>query len=183
MLRERYNQLIDLIFNFLESRIRVFLLFIMLLLLALLSAKLVLGIAAIALLLAGDAVIESYRFFIPRIPVDIELLTFGTIFLTAHYGTTLAYLFIALGIIPMTLTRGHFHPSFLVRMLSLAVASSVLAATGYSFAAAMLAILLALAMQLLGYLAFGGSIARSIISRATNLAWNYLLLSLASPLF
>ena len=181
MLRDRYNRLIDRIFSILESRTRLLLLLVAVIILTLISAKLVLGLLMVGLFLAGDAIVESYRLFIPRIPVDIELLTLGTIVITSLYGTGVALLFIVLGAIPMTLSRGHFHPSFLIRMLSLAAASHLLAFIGFSFGRAMLAIILALAIQFLGYLPFGSSPVRGLISRTTNLAWNYVALSLAAP--
>ncbi len=173
-----YNNLIDKIFDFLKKKTRVIFLLIFLLILTLISYKLVIGLFLVFLLLVLDTIIEAYRLFIPMIPIDLELLTFGTILLTIRYSTTIAIIFIFLGLISMAISRGHFHPSFLIKVLSLIVISLIISYIDYSILKAMFAILIGIIIQLAGYILMGGDPIRNTISRTTNLFLNYFLLSI-----
>src|SRR3989344_3296640 len=172
-LKKIYNALIDKIFDFLSRKTRVIFLLIFFLILTLISYKFVIGFFLIFLLLALNTIIESYRLFIPMIPIDLELLTFGTILLTVKYSRTIAIIFIFLGLISMTISRGHFHPSFLIKVLSLIVISLIISFFGYSLSKALLAILIGIIIQLTGYILLGGDPVRNTISRITNFFFIY----------
>ena len=177
-LKKIYNSLIDRIFDFLQKKTRVIFLLIFLLVLTLISYRFVIGLFLIFLLLVLDTILEAYRLFIPMIPIDLELLTFGTILLTVKYSRTIAIIFIFLGLISMTISRGHFHPSFLIKVLSLIVISLIISFVGYLLSKALLAILIGIIIQLTGYILLGGDPVRNTISRITNFFFNYFLLSL-----
>lgn len=182
-MKKIYNNLVDKIFDLLKKKTRIIFLLLSLLILTLISYKFVTVIFLIFLLLALDVIVESYRFFIPMLPIDLELLTFGTILLTVKFNTKIAIIFIFLGMISMTISRGHFHPSFLVRVLSLIVVSLIISFIGYSLLKAMLAILIAVIIQFGGFTLLGGNPVKDSISRASNLIINYLLLTLFSFIF
>ena len=147
-LKKIYNALIDKIFDFLSRKTRVIFLLIFFLILTLISYKFVIGFFLIFLLLALNTIIESYRLFIPMIPIDLELLTFGTILLTVKYNLIIVLIFIFLGMISMTISRGHFHPSFLIKLLSLIVISLIISNISYSLLKAMLAVAIGIIIQL-----------------------------------
>lgn len=177
-LKKKYNNLIDKIFNFLQNKTRIIFLLIFLLILTLISYKFVIGLFLVFFLLALNTIIEAYRLFIPMIPIDLELLTFGTILLTLKYNFNIVLIFILLGLISMTISRGHFHPSFLVKALSLIVISLIISFVDYSLLKAMLAILIGIIIQLTGYILLGGDPIRNTISRTSNLFFNYFLLTI-----
>lgn len=177
-LKKTYNNFIDKLFDLLKKKKRVLFLLIFLLILTLISYKLIMGLFLVFFLLVLDVIIESYRLFIPIIPIDLELLTFGTILLTIRYSSTTAIIFIFFGLISMTISRGHFHPSFIVKIASLIIISLLLSYIDYSLLKVMLIILLGLIIQFTGYIFLGGNPVRNLISRSSNLLFNYLLLSI-----
>jgi len=177
-LKKTYNNIIDKIFDFLSRKTRVIFLLIFFIILTLISYKFVIGFFLVFLLLALNTILELYRLFIPMIPIDLELLTLGTILLTVTYSFNIALIFILFGLISMTISRGHFHPSFLIKLLSLIVISLIISNISYSLLKAMLAVAIGIIIQLVGYILIGGDPVRNTISRITNIFFNYFLLNL-----
>lgn len=182
-IRKIYNNLIDEIFDFLQSKTRIIFLLIILSILTLISYKFIIGLFSIFLLLVLNTILESYRLYLPVMPIDLELLTFGTILLTIRYNFGIVLVFILLSLISMTISRGHFHPSIIIKAISLIILSLIISLIGFSMLKAMIAILIILIIQFIGYILLGGDPVRNTIARIINLLFNYFLLNLFNFLF
>lgn len=176
-IKQAYNKSIDIIFDFLKKKNRIILQLIILLILVLVSYKFFVTLFFIFLFLIINTVIESYRLFLPGIPVDFELLTFGAIFLTLRFDMTITLIFLLLGLISMTISRGHFHPSFLIKITSLFIIALVISTIDYTLLKAMIILFIGIIIQFIGYILLGGDPVRNTIARLSNLLFNYFLLT------
>jgi len=173
-----YNQAIDICFDFLENKTKVLLGIIFLFTITIVTYQFLLPVFLILLFLILDTLIEMYRLYVPMIPIDLELLTFATIYLTVTQGTGLAIIFILFSLIAMTISRGHFHPSFIIKILALILLSIIISITGFSTIKAIIAIIIVVVLQFTGYFfLMSGDPVKSTISRITNILFNYFLLT------